>query len=46
MLAQDGTRLPGDSRHRSRSKAEAEGITLDDALHGKLLAYADRRRMQ
>ena len=40
--AQEGTRLPGDGRHRARRKAEAEGISLDEALHARMMAYAER----
>lgn len=40
--AQEGTRLPGDGRHRARRKAEAEGISLDEALHARMMDYAER----
>ena len=39
--AQDGTRLPGDGRHRARRKAEAEGVSLDEALHARMMDYAE-----
>ena len=40
--AQEGTRLPGDGRHRARRKAEAEGISLDETLHARMMDYAER----
>lgn len=40
--AQDGTRLPGDGRHRARRRAEAEGISLDEALHARMIDYLER----
>lgn len=43
MLAQDGTRLPGDGRHRARRNAEVEGIVLEDALYSSLTAYVEGR---
>ncbi|MEM6985925.1 MAG: Ldh family oxidoreductase [Pseudomonadota bacterium] len=40
ILEQPGTRLPGDRRRRARIETQAEGITVPEALHGQLLAYA------
>ena len=40
--AQDGTRLPGDGRHRARREAEAEGVSLDETLHARMMDYAER----
>lgn len=39
MCEQDGVRLPGSRRHASRTRAEAEGVELPDALHQKLLGF-------
>ena len=40
--AQEGTRLPGDGRHRARRKAETEGVRLDETLHARMMDYAER----
>ena len=40
--AQEGTRLPGDGRLRARRKAEAEGVSLDETLHARMMDYAER----
>ena len=45
IRAQEGTRLPGDGRHRARRKAEAEGISLDEALHARMIDYVERARL-
>jgi (2R)-3-sulfolactate dehydrogenase (NADP+) len=37
ILAQPGTRLPGDRRHAHRARAEADGVTLPDPLYEELL---------
>lgn len=37
ILAQDGTRLPGDRRYANRARAETEGITMPAALHRQIL---------
>ncbi|MGE0556801.1 MAG: Ldh family oxidoreductase [Burkholderiales bacterium] len=44
MLADAGVRLPGARRHQAVAKAQAEGITLPDALHQELLKLAGRSR--
>ncbi len=37
ILAQEGTRLPGDKRHAARARIRAEGIAIDPALHDDLI---------
>ena len=37
ILAQPGTRLPGDRRHKLRFKARTQGITIPDELHQDLV---------
>lgn len=39
LMEQDGVRLPGDRRHKSRAEAEANGIEVDQALIDRLNAY-------
>lgn len=38
--AEDGTRLPGESRLARRARAEAEGLTVPEATHKALVALA------
>lgn len=40
VLAQDGTRLPGDRRYEARRRAEREGVVLPDALFADLVRRA------
>ena len=40
ILAQPGTRLPGDRRRAARARAEAEGVTVDRSLYERILGYA------
>ena len=42
ILAQPGTRLPGDRRLAIRARAEREGIVIDGKLHAELLNRAGR----
>jgi len=42
VLAQEGTRLPGDRRLAHRARAAAEGVEIDDAVHRAILAHAGR----
>ena len=44
MLGDAGVRLPGERRHQAVAKAQAEGISLTDALHQELLKLAGRSR--
>ncbi|MSO92001.1 MAG: Ldh family oxidoreductase [Rhodospirillales bacterium] len=41
ILAQAGTRLPGDRRRVARARAEAEGVQVDRSLHERILGYAE-----
>ncbi|KZD12036.1 Ldh family oxidoreductase [Oceanibaculum pacificum] len=40
ILGQPGTRLPGERRLALRAKAQAEGVTLPDALHAEIARRA------
>ncbi|MEM7223240.1 MAG: Ldh family oxidoreductase [Pseudomonadota bacterium] len=39
--SQEGTRLPGERRQALRKETAANGVTLPDALHQKLLGYCE-----
>ena len=41
ILAQDGTRLPGDGRAAARLRTAREGVTIAAALHERLLGYCE-----
>ena len=41
ILGQPGTRLPGTRRLDNRARAEAEGITVPEALHKELVSLAE-----
>lgn len=40
ILAQPGTRIPGDRRYEARRRAQAEGVRLPAALHAELVRRA------
>jgi (2R)-3-sulfolactate dehydrogenase (NADP+) len=44
MLADDGVRLPGARRQQAAREAQADGITIGDALHQELRKLAGRTR--
>lgn len=44
MLADDGVRLPGARRQQAAREAQADGITIADALHQELRKLAGRTR--
>lgn len=41
MLGIDGVRLPGARRHENRAASAADGVTVPEELHGKILALTD-----
>ena len=41
VLAQDGTRLPGQRRQANRERTQAEGVDIDRALHDEVVALRD-----
>ena len=43
MANQPGVRIPGDRRHSHRQQAEVAGVAVDDALMGRLQAFAGQQ---
>ena len=41
ILELDGTRLPGDRRHRARERTPTHGVTIPKSLHDTLREYID-----